>query len=395
MRRISSVLSVCLFSGAAFAATDPQGIAVGGASLIPTIEIQHQHDDNIFSSDVNQEESSITNLKPRLEYYAERDAENYLSVSYDGDYAKYWQSDDDDYDDHTLSIMGAYSGNDFFRLTADASTAKLHDNRGEGASEGAAVTASGDPDEYDQDIAGIAFDFGREDARLGANLSLRTVGIEYTNNRAVTAFRDRDDTTFEGRIIGKLTGKTNAFVGYRNTDIEYDSLTVSGDTLDSDESTVLVGLEWEATGKTTGTIEIGRLEKDFDSPLVGEEDLTVWGVGVQWSPRSYSVISFNSSKDAAETNGTGAYIEQINHSVSWMHDWSERLHSTFTVSVGDDEYPGSARQDDRDNFSIGLDYDWQRWANIGLTLEHSERDSNDDLFDFDRRRIIMSLDLSL
>ena len=56
--------SSTLMSGAVSAAPDPQGIAVGGASLIPTIRIQHRHDDNIFSSDILEESSTITNLTP-------------------------------------------------------------------------------------------------------------------------------------------------------------------------------------------------------------------------------------------------------------------------------------------------------------------------------------------
>jgi len=120
MRLSKVVFSTLLMSGAVSAAVEPQGIAVGGASLIPTIRIQHQHDDNIFSSDILEESSTITNLTPRLEYYAEKDEQNFLSVTYDGDYARYWDSRDDDYDDHTLGIVGAYSGSDFFRLRADA-----------------------------------------------------------------------------------------------------------------------------------------------------------------------------------------------------------------------------------------------------------------------------------
>ena len=169
-------------SGAVSAAPDPQGIAVGGASLIPTIRIQHRHDDNIFSSDILEESSTITNLTPRLEYYAERDDQNFLSVTYDGDYARYWDSRDDDYEDHTLSILGAYSGNDFFRLRAYASTAQLHDNRGEGASEGISTIFRDETDQYDRVQAGLFLDFGRQTSRFGFSLEARTIEIEYTTN---------------------------------------------------------------------------------------------------------------------------------------------------------------------------------------------------------------------
>lgn len=395
MKRFISGISVLMVSGAAVAATQPEGIPVGGAELIPTIRIQHQHDDNIFSSNLTEESSTITNLTPRLEYLAQSDEENYFSASYVGDWARYWQSRDDDYDDHTFTLVGAYAGTDSMRFSADATHAKLHDNRGEGASEGVGAVTRNDPDEYDKDELGIALDLGSPEARFGASLGVRTLDIEYTNNRAFTQFRDRDDREFDARVFMTVSGKTRAFLGYRQTAIEYAELTATGNSIDSDEDSVLVGVEWDITGKTTGSLEIGELTKDFDNPASPKDDLTVWNLGLVWSPREYSSISFNTSRDAAETNGIGFFIEQTNHTVSWNHSWSERFHSMISLNVGDDQYPGTTREDDREDYTLGIDYDWQRWANIGLRMQFSERDSNFNLFDYDRRRIYATLDLSL
>ncbi|MBO6557020.1 MAG: outer membrane beta-barrel protein [Pseudomonadales bacterium] len=395
MKRFSTGIFVSLLSGAAVAATEPESIPVGGAELIPTIQIKHSHNDNIFSSAFAEESSTITNLTPRIEYLAERDEDNLLSVTYDGDWARYWQSRDDDYFDHTLALVGKYSGNSAARFTFDASTAKLHDNRGEGASEGVGGITRDEPDEYDENNVGLRLDLGNPDARFGAMFSARQLDIEYTNNRQQTQFRDRDDREFEAKLFARISGKTRGFVGYRNTDIEYGRLTASGITLDSDESSVLAGVEWEISGKTTGTLEVGELTKDFDETGAGEEDLTVWDLGLTWTPREYSIITFSTSRDAAETNGIGAYIEKTDHSLGWNHEWSDRFQTSVSVLIGEDEYPGTTREDDRDDYTISANYDWQRWLNVGLGLQYSERDSNFDLFDYDRRIIFATIDLSL
>lgn len=394
MRRVSGVVLGFMVSGAAVAATDPQPIPVGGAELIPTLRISHTHDDNIFSSAFDEESSTITNLTPRLQYLAERDEDNLLSVTYDGDWARYWQSDDDDYDDHTLAIQGKFGG-ETARFTLDAATAKLHDNRGEGASEGVGSITRVDPDEFDQDTYGLLIDLGRADGRFGASFSASALDIEYTNNEEFTQFRDRDEQELEGRLFYRVSGRTRAFAGYRNTDIEYDLLTISGTTLDSEESTVFIGAEWDITGATTGSIEIGRLEKDFDQVGQDEDDLTVWSVGITWGLREYSIFTLNTSRDAAETNGIGDFIEQTNHSLAWNHDWSDRFRTTVSLAIGDDEYPGTTREDDREDYTISADYDFQRWLNLGLGVNFSERDSNFDLFDYDRRKVYLQMDLSL
>ncbi|MBO6566840.1 MAG: outer membrane beta-barrel protein [Pseudomonadales bacterium] len=395
MRRFSSVVLGFLVSGGVVAATDPLPIPIGGAELIPTLQIKHSHDDNIFSSNFDEKSSSITNLTPSLQYLAERDEDNSLSVSYDGDWARYWQSQDDDYIDHNLAVVGKYSGSDGLRFTVDAAKGWLHDNRGEGASEGVGSITRTEPDEYEQDTVGLLIDMGKADGRLGASFSARTLDVEYTNNEIFTQFRDRDEREAEARLFYRVSGKTRAFAGYRNTDIEYALLTISGTTLDSDETTAFIGAEWDITGATTGTIEVGRLEKDFDQTGADEEDLTVWNVGVSWGLREYSIFTLNTSRDAAETNGIGAFIEQTNHSLTWNHEWSDRFRMTVSALIGDDEYPGTTREDDREDYTISADYDVQRWLNLGFGLNFTERDSNFNLFDYDRRKVYITMDLSL
>ena len=395
MRRIVCGISFFFYSVASLAATEPEGIPVGGAELIPTILIQHQHDDNIFSSQFDEQSSTITNLTPRLQYLAQKNGDNFLSVSYDGDWARYWQSRNDDYIDHTFAIDAGYSGSDAARFTVNASHGKLHDNRGEGASEGVGSITRGSPDEYDLDNFEVGLDLGRPDARFGASINVQTSALEYTTNRVLTQFRDRDDRRLDARLFMRLTGKMRGFVGYGQSDIEYSVLQLSGQSLDSQEDSVFAGIEWELTGKTSGNIRIGRLDKDFDDPAKSGNDISIWQVGVQWTPREYSRVSFRTSQRATETNGIGDFIEQTSYGFTWNHDWSERFHSTVSADISEDSYEGSARSDDRAAYDISLDYDWQRWANLGFGLRYDERESNFALFEYDRRQVYMRLNLSL
>lgn len=60
-----------------------------------------------------------------------------LSVSsFSGEWARFWQSRDDDYIDHTFLLNVQLGQESMFGLDVDAMTAKLHDDRGTGASEG-------------------------------------------------------------------------------------------------------------------------------------------------------------------------------------------------------------------------------------------------------------------
>ncbi len=394
MYRISGVFLGVVMASSAVAATQPRPIQVGGGEFIPTLLIEHEHDDNIFMTDAAEESSTVTRLAPTLAYENYDSLTNYFEISYSGDYARYWQSRDDDFDDHSIDV-GVGFGNDMLQVALSGAVERLHDNRGEGGAEGLGVLSRDEPDEYDQNTIGMNINFGREDAKFGAQLITERLDKEYTNNRATTRVLDRDETLIEGRLVARVSPRTEFYGGYRTNKISYDNLNQAGATLDSDEDAFVLGVTWQATAKTTGSIEVGRQEKDFDDPLVSTEDSTIWNVAVNWAPRTYSTFDFSASQDVDESNAAGSAQETRSYGVTWNHTWSDRLASNVGANTQDADFIGIAREDETDTYSIGLTYDWQRWLSMALQVEWSERDSNDNTLDYDRRVVLLSVDLSL
>ncbi len=380
-------------SGQSFA--DPQSVDVGGGKLIPQLSVGLKSDDNIFSQAFAEESDVILNVKPSVQWLQEKNASS-VALTYTGDYAVYRDSDDDNYDDHTFSVDGHFSPTDMFRADVGASYGFLHENRGEGASEGVVGLFRDEPDEYEIANLNGRIDLGRESAMFGAAVIAYVNDIEYQNNRVETQFRDRDEAYIAGRVYGKLSGgKTQFFLEVSEEDFEYDTTPLVGGPLDSTEWGWAIGAEWEATAKTTGSIKIGEIEKEFDFSPKGDDTVTVWDLDLTWSPRTYSSVFLSASNTPNETNGTGTFIEQRDYSVTWMHGWSELLTSTISVAIGDDEFFNSAREDERDNYSIGLTYSMKRWMTLGATISRSERDSNLNRFDFERNIVSVNVDMSL
>ena len=383
-----------LLSYSVIAAPKPQGIEMGAGKLIPMLKISAKVDDNIFSQSTREEDSLITQIIPQIQFLAEKD-EDHFAITYSGDYGFYDSSSEDDYDDHTLSLDALFSPTDLYSVAFGASFGKLHDNRGEGSSEGIIAASRTSPDEYDIDSVNLLLDFGRESAQFGIEAEAGKTIIKYTNNRAETAFRDRNEKFFAGRFYGRAGGKTKYFVEFVSAKFVYDTDPIIGAVIDSEQDVVSIGATWDVTGKTTGSIKVGRLDKDFQATGRRDADITVWDVDITWSPRTYSHVLISASSDAKETNGTGSFIESQDFTIMWLHGWSDRLHSTVVVSVGDDEFNANIRQDDRNSFSIGLSYDWQRWATFSVNYSYIERDSNINIFDFEKNVFTVSLDMSL
>ena len=376
------------------AVTQPQAIDMGTFQFIPTIGISQSHNNNIFNQPNGTRSSGISRFTPQLQWVAQKDA-NTLALTYGGEYGIYASSDNDDYQHHSFSADAILEMNSRNKFTLGASTERLHDNRGTGSSEGLAATSRNEPDEYDLNGVSALWEYGADTARFGASFNAAVSDIEYSNNRLETQFRDRDEVSLQARLYGRVQSKTRFFVELEAREIEYDTLPITGGSLDSDQDTFSVGVVWEATGKTTGTVKIGTTDKEFSDAGSSDADLTTWEVEVLWSPRTYSNVHFTSSSSPRETNGTGTYIDSRSHQVRWTHDWSSLLHTNMSFAVGTDEYDNDPRSDDRTDYSVGVNYDLARWINLGLSYSYQDLDSNTAVFDHDKRVIAVTLDLSL
>jgi hypothetical protein len=398
MHRIvwGSAAASILLSQVAFGATQPETMDLGAFKFVPTVQLSQSLNDNIYLQRNTTVESWITRVAPELELYAESGASRY-SVAYIGDYGLYEADSDDDYDDHTLKADVFLDLTTRNRFTIAGSYGMLHDNRGEGASEGFAGTTRPAPDEYDLTNLSGMWDFGAEGNLIGFSVAAAANDIEYQNNRIATQYRDRSDMGYTGRIKGNLTGKTTYFLEYGSKDIEYEILPLFGDSLDSTEAGVFIGAEWDISGKTTGAAKIGRVEKDFDAASRGDDDFTAWEVGLGWTPRTYSLVNFVASRLPQETNGTGSFIEATNYVLSWDHSVSENAHFTLGVNYGEDRFPGSVipRDDERNAWFAGMNFDLARWINFGFKYTYDERDSTNNQFDYERNVVMFTLDLSL
>lgn len=380
-------------SGPAFAGVDPQAVDLGAFQFIPTIDASTRFDDNIFNSAFVEEESWITSARPELQFVAQKDA-NTFAATYRGDYGIYHSSHIDDYDEHSFSLDALLGHKKRNEIRLAAVYDKLHEPRGTGASEGAAITRQA-PDEYDLANLIGSWDFGANGAKFGAEFAGEYTNVEYTNNKNATRFRNRDEKGYGVKLYGRIQPKSRFFIEVEDLAIRYDEVPLVGSTLDSDQTIYSVGVDWEATAKTSGSAKFGRTEKNFKGVGRKDADETSWEVAVAWAPRTYSNVYLTTARAVRETNGVGSFIISTTNTVNWIHDWSSMLHSTIFASFGNDDYEDSSREDDLVNLSVGLDYDFRRWVNFGLNYAYEDRDSNSRRFSYDKNIFTISVDLSL
>lgn len=392
-------------------ALEPAPVELGGFQMIPTLSITTGHDSNPFSasdSDVNEdgvvgpEEAAdsmlVSTISPKLQFLAQN-KDNVYSVDLGITRGIFHDSTGDNYTDWNIGANALLVLDSRNKLDLGVEYLEGHEDRGAGSTQGISGFIVG-PTEYDDTTLDGKYTFGADSAKMRVELTADYLKKYFDRNGPVgdtIAARDREDTSFGARALYAVSADTDITAEIKNTDIDYNNDNLRSDTLDGSELEYFIGLEWQATGKTSGFAKAGYTDKEFESTArdADADGFFSWGVGVVWEPRTYSQVTVETSRGAEETPSIGQYIETAVYGVTWTHGWSEQLSSDLSYNLRQEDYVGSLQDDDTDAFSAGLTYAFDRWMDIGLAWEYTDKTSTVDSLDYDRNKIILSVDLSL
>jgi hypothetical protein len=209
--------------------------------------------------------------------------------------------------------------------------------------------------------------------------------LEYRNNREFTAFRDRRDYFVAGEFGWRVGGRTSAVFRAEQAQFNYEQAT-----LDSDERHYFVGVELDATGKTSGRAVFGRVEKDFDDPARFDGSGTSWRVNVQYRPKSFSIFDVSTGRDIDETNGFGDFILREDVTLGWSYDWTARIRTTVDAGWANEEHQPSNRVDEVQYAGASVNYAFRRWLRLGGSVRTYNRDSELSEFEYRRTQVLFS-----
>lgn len=365
------------------------GIDLGPLRLRPGLGFTLGYDDNLNLAARDGDASWLWTLSPglRLEGGSERSR---LRATVSADITRHASSPVDDYEDYGIDLAWVYSPRVRHQLTVEAARRFGHDGRGTAAREGELGLVDLDVDRFRRDDVGLRYRFGAPGARGRIEVDARAGGVDYLNNRDLTAFRDRDDAGLGAAFFWRVAPRTSVLVRAERQRFDYDLAT-----LDSTESHWFVGAEYEATARSTGSAMVGRANKRFEDATRADFSGTTWRARWDWRPRSYSVFSVSTGGEADETNGFGDFILRRDVAFGWSHDWSARLRSNVDAGFARESQRPTDRVDRVRYAGIGADYALRRWLRAGASWRWYERGSNVDAFDYDRNVLLLSLEANL
>ena len=366
-----------------------EGIQMGSFTLFPTVGLSYGHDDNVYYGRGDDKLSSNYYVfSPGIRLETEGEKTNFLA-QYNYDRTVF--NADSNYNFEMHHFLAGLGHNASSRTRFDL-TAEYYDGTdriGTANQQGLLLNLGLDPDEWHSFGVGGKWHYGGVGAKGSIDVELGVIDREYDNNREYTATRDRETRYLGATYTHQISPKTNYLLQAKYADIDYDIAT-----LDNEETRLMLGAEWNVTGKTTARALVGYLSKDFKEPAHNDFSGVAVEAGVTWSPRSYSVFDLTLARETDETNGNGSYVLRNSADLGWTHYWVDRFSTTANIGYSDEKYKGSLRDDSLNYYGLSAKYQFSDWLMSGLGYRHSDRSSSLEDFEYKDNSILFTLELS-
>lgn len=378
---------------------DPLGIRAAGFLLYPKLAVAEQYDDNIFSTDTDEEDDFITIVSPSIQLRSNwrNHALNFFATA---DIGLYAENNDEDYEDFTVGADGRVDiVRDSF-VKAAISFSELHEDRGSPDDPGAGVAL--EPTEFSVLFpqVGVFHRFGR--FNLNVDGTLRRFDFDdvpctgpapcvagIVNNDD----RDRNEWEATARLGYEIVPHYEAFIRASYNVREYDDAV--DDVLldrDSDGYEVVAGTAIEFTGVTFGNVFVGFRSQDPDDPSLPTIDGVGFGGQIIWNVTGLTTVKGFVKRTVEETtqpDAAGFFATRVGASVD--HELLRNLLVGAEASFTNSAYEGIDRDDDDIRFGVYGRYILNRHLYLSARYNHSERDSDAAGADFDKNVFMVRL----
>jgi hypothetical protein len=375
------ILAVCIFAGTAGAAGN---IHFGQLELHPFVSLREIFSDNIYYTSTEEKRDSITETTPGIKmqlpmrmhrFEAEYHAVDRRYDTYRGEATT---------DHHAKGLLDLKFGS-FFGLTAHGAFDKGHEPRSESST-------------------GFIEVFRKTTGAASATYQLTgrsKVQIEYTKtawNFMTSNFRDRDEGLVSGYVYYRFLPKTSVFVEYDHKSVDYIQ---QGSLLDNSMDTAYLGLTWEMTARSKGTIKAGRTSKDFQDSAI--DDFTVWSWSIDLDHKFTEETSMIlvGGRYVNETNAFGtAYYLTTGLYGEFGHKFMSKTAFLLRGSYGKDTFSNAVppativREDKTDMVGAGLKYFANDRLNLGVDYNKRTRTSNIPVNDYVETQYGLSMNMS-
>jgi len=363
-------------------------IHVGPIEIHPYVSVRETWSDNIYSNATLEKSDHYTTTTPGLRLFLpfrmhEAGAEYNATVNQYNTYNK-----ENTTDNNTSGYLNFKFGS-LIGLKVQDVYAKGHEPRG--------FSSTGFIEKFITNNAFASVTYGLAD--------LSKIQIDHTKTTwefQDSIFRDRTEDSSSVYVFYRFLPKTSVFLEYDRKNVNFDQTDVLHNLDDSTVTSTFVGLTWEMTSQSKGTVKAGRLAKDFSDAGVKDFSGSAYSIDVQHQFSEYTSLQLVGQRAVNETNLLGSrYVISSELFGEYRHRLTHKVGGLVRGSYGKALYSDAitpatiARMDRVALKGAGLKYFMREWLEFSLDYNVKSRVSNFSVNDFDEKTYMVSVSMSL
>jgi len=359
-------------------------LKLGPVEVHPSLSVKEIYSDNIFSTPDNTEHDFIMVLTPGI-YLQLPVRDHTFSIAANTTLTRYAEFSSENTNDYFVNGTANFMFGSRINLKASDTFIKGHEPRGS--------SSSGIIEKFDNNTAAASLTY------LLAEVSKVQVDYSRTDwDFKTSTFRSRSEDLISAYLYYRLMPKTSAFIQYNFKNVRFDDNTIG---LDNKMQSGLLGLSWDITGKSKGSIAAGYLRKDFDVSSKGSLKTWTASADITHNFSDYTSLRLLGKRDVNESSllGTRYYVTTGLYG-EVTHRFLQRLAVVAKASYGQDKYtdiiPGDTqlRKDNTLTAGMGLRYIMRRWLEFVLEYNYRNKDSNIDIYSAKENTISLMMNAS-
>lgn len=346
---------------------DAPVLRLGPVEVHPYLSLRETYSDNVFLTPDNKKHDFITSINPGL-FLQLPFRRHVVSLGGSTNLNKYAINSSEDTTDWTL-----YSAGDFY--LGSRINLKVSDKYRNGF-ESRSQSSTTEINKFQSNTAAASFTYGL------ANISKVQLDYSRTYLKYKTSdFRSRDEDLVSAYLYYRMLPRTSAFVEYEFKNVSFMD---NSSFLDNNVHSGLLGVNWELSERSKGTIKAGYLLKNFDRKSQGSIDDFTASVDISHYFSDYNFMKLVGARMVNESSLQGTrYSVSTGINGEFTHHFLDRLSATVKVSYSEERFsdiaPGDflKRKDRVLQAGAALQYTFRRW--LESAVEYSWRDKNSNI----------------
>ena len=351
----------------------------------PFVSVKETYDDNIFAVAKDTTRDWVNTITPGIKLVLPV-RRHLFTAEYNAVINSYSSYSSENTTDHNAKVLADFKLGSLFGLTFSDTYTKGHEPR--------VSSTSGQIEKFEKNAASVTATYQLADRSK--------IQMDYTRtswNFMLSEYRSRQEDLVSAYFYYRFMPKTSAFVEYDWKNIVYDEK-VSG--LDSRVHSGFLGLTWDMSASTRGTLKGGYLQKKFDA--ANKEEYGTWGASADIShafsdDASLKIIAM---RDVNESSAVGTrYFVTTGAFAEYTHKLTYKISAVARVSYGVDDYSDAiapdtvARSDKTFLGGAGLKYQMRDWLEFALDYNYRDRSSNLPVNDLKQNTYSLTVNFAL